>query len=192
MRGRAWAVVAALWLCACTLTTVQRDHTEPVFIPAGAGPIAGDLGLDVGDLGADEVDEGDIQGIALNTFEITNIAPGADVAFLDRVDVYVEAAGLPRVLIASGTDFPAGAKTVKLEPEDVELSDYLLGENFQLITMVNGEMPSTDTDLDVHVVVDVGVTPKGACNALQPAGTDDGGDDDNAGGSSSSAGTLGG
>lgn len=193
MRGRAWAVVAALWLCACTLTTVQRDHTEPLFIPAGNGPISGDLGVDVGDLGADDVEEGDIQGIELNTFEITSVTPGADVAFLDRIDVFVEAAGLPRVLIASGTDFPAGATTVKLVPEaDVELADYVLGENFQLFTLVNGRMPSTDTDLDVHVVVDVGVTPKGACNALQPAGSGDGTDDGSVGGSSTSAGTLGG
>jgi hypothetical protein len=193
MRGRAWAVVAAVWLCACTLTTVQRDHTEPVFIPAGSGPISGDLGLDLGDLGADEVDEGDIQGIALNTFEIKSVTPGADVAFLDRIDVFVEAAGLPRVLIASGTDFPAGATTVKLEPEeDVELADYLLGDNFQVITLVNGRMPPTDTDLDVHVVVDVGVTPKGACNALQPAGSDEDAGSGNVGASSSSTGTLGG
>jgi hypothetical protein len=193
MRIRGWGIAAMVWLCACTLTTVQRDHNEQVSIPAGNGPISGDLGLDMGDdLGADSVTEGDIQGISLDTFSITTTTPGTDVSFLDRVDVYVEAAGLPRVLIATGTDFPPGATSVELEPVDVELSDYLLGENLQVYTIVSGAMPGANTDLDVHVVVDVGVTPKGACNALQGDGDGTGAATEDDGDTVQSSGGLGG
>jgi hypothetical protein len=192
IRVRGWGVAAVMWLCACTLTTVQRGHDEHITVPAGRGPISGDLGLAIAqDLGAD-VTEGDIQGISLSTFSITTTTPGTDVAFFDRVDVYIEAAGLPRILIASGSDFPPGATSVQLDPVDEELSDYLLGENVQVYTIVSGAMPSANTDLDVHMVVDIGVTPKGACNALQGSDSGDEGTPEDTGGTVHSSGSLGG
>jgi hypothetical protein len=171
MRARGWGIAAIVWLCACTITTVQRDHSERVSIPAGSGRISGDLGLDLGvDLGTDAITERDIQGASLSTLSITTNTPGADISFLERVEVYVEAKGMPRVLIASGSDFPAGTTTVQLDLPDEELSDYLLADNVHVYTIVTGTMPDVDVDVYEHVVMDIGVTPEGACNALELAG----------------------
>lgn len=113
------------------------------------------------------VQPGDIQEVFLTTFVLTATSPsGADLAFLDSLDVFVSGPDLPTVRIASSTTFPQGQARVELDLDDVDLTDYVVSQSMTVSVEADGTRPGTDTELAVDFVLSVGVTAQGACNAI--------------------------
>jgi len=115
------------------------------------------------------VSPGDITEVWLTQFVIEVEAPdGADLAFLESVELYIEAPDLPRVLVASATEFD-GQTRVEFELEDVDISDYVISQSMTLDTEVSGRRPDQDTDLVADFTLNIGVTQQGACAAIEAA-----------------------
>lgn len=109
---------------------------------------------------------GDIDGVTLTSFVIDATAPaGADLSFLDSMQVSVEAPDLPKVLIASGDNFAAGDPSVALAIEPVDLTDYVVSQALTITTDVSGRRPDQDTDVRASLSLVIGVTAQGALNA---------------------------
>lgn len=112
------------------------------------------------------VEPGDIREARLVTFELR--APeGADLAFLDRMELFVEGPDLPRQRVAHQADFPEGQRVVAFEVEPVDLTDYVVSEALTLTTEVEGRRPDRAVDIEAAFAVDVGVTTRGACRAAR-------------------------
>ncbi len=110
---------------------------------------------------------GDIQEVFLADFVLTATEPpDADLSFIESIEVYVAAEGLPEVLIASADDFPEGVPEVAFTLEDVDLTEYVVSQSMDIRTDVTGRRPSDDTTVTADFVVDVGVTAQGVCNNL--------------------------
>lgn len=113
------------------------------------------------------VSPGDIQEVYLVDFVlVATDPPGADLAFLDRLEVFVEAPQLPRVRIASQSDFPEGIAEASFELEDVDLTDYVVSESMTITTDATGRRPDDDTTIEATFEIELGVTQQGLCNNL--------------------------
>jgi len=181
MRGN-WgaAAIVLVWsACGGDLFTVGVEDEATTTIPA-ATPLEvllGDVGF--GDFASMDltssqeirnqgVEPGDIEEVFLVAFELEALSPdGADLSFIDRMELYVEAPGLPRRRVASQDDFPAGEAVVAFELEGVDLTDYVVSEAMTLSTEVEGRRPDDDTEVEARYGIDVGVTAQGACNQVR-------------------------
>jgi hypothetical protein len=94
------------------------------------------------------------------------------MSWLDSMELYVEAPGVERALIASADDFPEGVASVSFDLYDVDLTPYAVSEAMTLATEVSGRRPDDDTTIRADVVLDVGVTGQGACNQAKAARAD--------------------
>lgn len=111
---------------------------------------------------------GDISEVYMELLELEVAGPsGADLSFIDSVELYVEAPNLPRLLVASQDDFPAGETLVAFDLEDVDLTDYVVSERMTFDTDMAGNRPDVDTDVTALFELKVGVTGQGACNATK-------------------------
>ncbi|RME28824.1 MAG: hypothetical protein D6798_01490 [Deltaproteobacteria bacterium] len=171
--------LAALWVgCQGRLLTIHVDDTAETTVARGTllESLIGDLGFDAFldmDITSSEelqnqgVAPGDISEVQLDLFTLEAIDPaGADLSFLDSVDLYVEAPGLDKVRIAWADSFPEGESLVDFTLEDVDLTDYVVSESMTLTTEVTGHRPDDDTVVQAHYDLAVGVTGQGACNNL--------------------------
>ena len=142
-----------------------RDSLEEAVADFGLGEFLTFDVVDAQELQNQGVEPGDIREVRLTDLVLTATAPpGADLAFLDRVEVFVSAPDLPEQRVAIAEAFPEGLAQVDFELEDVDLTDYVVSESMALTTRASGRRPSEDTDLRADVAVDVGVTGRGACN----------------------------
>jgi hypothetical protein len=175
----AYAGVGATVLAACgalLFITVDGESTTTVPAATPLEVLVSDLGFgDFLDLNITEADElqnqgvqpGDISVVELRAFTLeATDPPGSDLSFLEQLDVYVEAPGLDRVLIASQSDFPVGQALVDITPEDVDLTDYVVSESMTLTTDVTGSRPEDATEVVATYALRVGVTSQGACNYI--------------------------
>lgn len=145
--------------------------------------LAGDMGFGdfvSMDLAAEEelanqgVGPGDIKDVRLIEFALTVTDPqGGDLSWLESMELYVEAPGVERALIASADSFPEGVASVSFDLYDVDLTPYAVSEEMTLATEVSGRRPDEDTTIQADVVLDVGVTGQGACNQAKAARADD-------------------
>ncbi|MCB9741871.1 MAG: hypothetical protein H6741_23615 [Alphaproteobacteria bacterium] len=111
------------------------------------------------------VEPGDINEVFLTAFDLSITGPeSGDFAFLESLDVYVEAPGLESQLIASTSAFGEGVRQVAVDLEGVDLTDYVVSENMTLTTDVTGHRPEVTTDVKAYVALDVGVTAQGIRN----------------------------
>ncbi|MCK6513903.1 hypothetical protein L6R46_02435 [Myxococcota bacterium] len=145
--------------------------------------LAGDMGFGdfvSMDLAAEEelanqgVGPGDIKDVRLIEFALTVTDPqGGDLSWLESMELYVEAPGVERALIASADSFPEGVASVSFDLYDVDLTPYAVSEEMTLATEVSGRRPDNDTTIQADVVLDVGVTGQGACNQAKAARAND-------------------
>ena len=113
------------------------------------------------------VKPGDIREVYLSDFVLTATdPPGADLSFLERVEVIVAAPGLDAVTIASADAFPEGLASVDFQLEDVDLTEYVVSQEMDISTKVTGRRPNQDVSVTADFAVDVGVTGQGVCNNL--------------------------
>ena len=186
-RFAAYALVAASVLaCQAKLFTISVAQEDQVLVEKGTilEQLLGDFGfggfvsmtpIDSEELQNQGVAPGDIKDVRLVFFELEASSPaGADLAFIDALDIYVEAPGLPQVLLASASDFPEGQAVVAFEIEDVDLTEYVVSEALTLTTDVTAQRPEVDTTVTARFELDVGVTGQGACNQAKGDGNDGG------------------
>lgn len=179
--NRAWPIASAiaLWAaCSGKLFTITIDDSATTMIEKGTVLESALGGLGFGDLlqaditQSEElqnqgVEPGDIEEVYLVDFVLTATEPaGADLSFLERVDILVAAPGLPERVVASASDFPPGLAQVTFALEDVDLTDYVVSEAMTLTTDATGGRPDQDTTVVADFVIEVGVTGQGACSQL--------------------------
>lgn len=162
--------------CQGKLVTISVEKQSTTTVEGGSilENLLGDLGFDSFvsmDLTQSEelqnqgVEPGDIVDVRLVYLELEALSPpGADLSFIDSMDVYVSAPGLDEVRVASADDFPEGQAVVSFDIADVDLTDYVVSESMTLRTDVTGHRPDEDTEVEARFAVDVGVTVKGACS----------------------------
>jgi hypothetical protein len=180
-RLRVLPFLSVVWLaCNGQLFRIQVEESGSTTVEAGT--FLEDLLVDFGfddlvamditasqELANQGVEPGDIVESYLDDLSLVATSPGgADLAFLDRVDVYVESPGEERKLVASQSDFPPGVADVAFDLEDVDLTPYIVSKSLTLTTDVTGRRPPQDTVVEARFALSVGVTGQGACNALTP------------------------
>ncbi len=165
--------------CDATLITIDVPYETTTTVEAGTvlenliGEVGfGDfLNMDVTssqELQNQGVAPGDINAVSLTYFRLTAAEPdGADLSFLESLEFYAEAPDLPRVLVASASDFPAGQATVDLDVADVDLTDYVVSQSMTLSTEVEGRRPDDATDIFAELNLSIAVTGQGACNFIE-------------------------
>lgn len=111
------------------------------------------------------VEPGDIKDVRLEYMQLEATSPsGADLAFFNSMDIFVEAPDLPRMLIATATDFPEGQALIEMTIEDADLTDYATSESMTFDVEVSASRPQVDTDVTSRFSVAVGVTGQGVRN----------------------------
>jgi hypothetical protein len=109
------------------------------------------------------VTKDDIDSVKIESVTLTIVEPsGGNFDFLDTIELYVEAEGEDRRLIASGADFADGVSVIALDVEDVELAPYAVRESMSITADGTGEAPVDDTKIKVDVVLLVDVNLDGA------------------------------
>ena len=173
---------ALLFACDGTLLSIDVDGEAETVVEQGTllEDLVGDLGfgdfLDMDVTSASElqnqgVQPGDIQDVALTFFFLEATGPtGADLAFLESVELFVASPDLPRVRVASALEFPEGEARVDFTVDDVDLTDYVVSQSLTLETEITGQRPSEDTTVRAAYRLSVGVTSQGACNFVQGDG----------------------
>lgn len=174
-----WRPLAIALLLGCSsLFSIQVTESTRVTVPKGTvlEAVIGDLGFDGFtslDLTSSEelqnqgVAPGDIEETFLTAFSLEAVDPlGADLSFIDTMEIWVEAPGLEPALVAWQDTFPDGEATVDFELEGVDLTDYVVSQSMTLTTDVSGNRPDDDTEIEASFAIRVGVTRQGACNQL--------------------------
>jgi hypothetical protein len=109
------------------------------------------------------VERHQIDSVKILSLTMTIVDPqGEDFTFLDSIEFFVEADGLPKVSIATGGPFPSGASTVELTIPDQDLADYAASESMNITTEARGRRPDQDTTIDANLMLDVDVNVEGA------------------------------
>lgn len=169
-RGVAGAVAVAI-LCTCgTLDRFDVGTSASATIPK-ASLLEELIGL-VDFPGFDELDfsqqianqgvsEDQIDSVRLTSFVIHTEGSGATLDFIESASFYAEADDLPRILVASSTDF-AGQTSVELDlEEDAELKPYVVAPSMTLSAEVKGKKPQQDTKLTADVTLTIDATIPG-------------------------------
>ncbi len=173
----------AFWIgCEAKIYTFHVEESGQVLVERGTllEDLLGDLGfdsfLDMDITATDEfvnqgVEPGDVREVFLDLFELEAISPGgADLSFLESIEIYVESPDLPSVLIASADDFPEGQSLVVFELEDADLTDYVVSQSMTFTTDITGHRPDEDTTVEARFDLAVGVTTQGACSQIRGKG----------------------
>lgn len=172
-RWAALGVVLAFLACGGGIDTFEVTQDSTATIPQGSilEQLLGDIGF--GDLIAFDISqtqefknqgakksEIDSVHLTLLRLEIVDPPTGEDFTFLDSLDFYVEAEGLPKVRIASGGPFTAGDTVVDLVLDDVDLAPYATAPSMDITTDASGHRPDTDITIQgtIKFVVDVNVS----------------------------------
>jgi hypothetical protein len=114
------------------------------------------------------VEPGDIKDVQLVDFVLRAVdPPGADLAFLSRLQVFVEAPGVPRGRIAFQDEFPQGVPEIAFELETLDLTPYVVSESMTFTVEATGQLPEEDTTILASYEVEVGVTGQGCVRACQ-------------------------
>ncbi len=174
----AWGAAAGLVACGAKLFTIHVEDSATTEVPRGTlvEALLDDVGFDdfvemdlttATELQNQGVEPGDIREVTLDLFELeATDPPGADLSFLESMELWVEAEGLPPVLVASAEEFPEGVAVVTFDLETVDLTPYVVSEAMTFSTVTRGHRPAADTTVEARFDVAVGVTGQGACNQL--------------------------
>lgn len=146
------------------IASVEVERTSMGVIFADEEPNE----IDFGEFDNDEnITEDDIASAHLTGVVIDVIEPeGGDLSFADRVDVYIDAPGLPRRLLASQDRFPVGESRIVLRSAGLELEPYVIADSLHFTAIIDGEAPDEDVLVRAKARLDVAVTAEGVCNAM--------------------------
>ena len=177
-------VFVGLLACQGQLVVIELSESAEATIEGqstlgGLTDLVGALGFDgftemdisqSQDLVNQGVQPGDIETAYIASFTLSAIDPSdADLSFLSSLEIWVEAADLDRVLVASQVDFPEGVSVVEFELEDINLVDYVVSDSMKITTDARGSVPSDTVTIKADATFEIGVTAQGACNALSQA-----------------------
>lgn len=171
-RSAPLAVLLLATLAACGLDEIDVNASRRAVIqghPAGA---LADLPLAVDGLASFDVagsrefakhgaEPDDIDSVKLTSLLVTVEGPsGATLDFVDRVEFFASAPGLPTVKIAT-MDVAPGATTTRARVVDAELKDHATARSMTLSSRILGRQPREDTTVRVDAVlrVDVALGP---------------------------------
>jgi len=171
-------LLTALAMTGCSggLATITIEVEDTVTVEGGGllSELVGTLGfdgftqmnlIDAQELQNQGVSPGDIQEVFLSELTLSALSPdGADLSFIESLDVYVEAPDLPQVLVATQDSFPDGQDVVTFDLLGVDLTEYVVSESMTLTTDVTGNQPEDDTQVKAYVAIDVRVTAQGVIN----------------------------
>lgn len=170
-RAALLAVPAVLVLAGCgDLDEIDVVRSGTATVPGGpAVPLSGvvatfpfSIGRDA--LAEEGIDPGDVDSARLVALRL-EVTQGASLEdWLDAVSLWVEAPGLPRVLVASRTGIaalPDGTAAVDLEAAGVDLKPYVLADTTALTAEGSGTAPPVDTTLRATATVRVDVNVSG-------------------------------
>jgi len=172
-------LVVAAWVGCDALFHIDIDGASTTDVPAGTPfeTILGDLGfgefidMDVTDnseLQNQGVEPGDISSVEFTELHLEAVGPeGADLSFIERIDLYVSAPGLPEVRIASQGDFPVGQALVQLDLDDVDIVEYVVSQSMTITSDLTGSRPEEETSVEAYYALDIGVTKQGCNNYLK-------------------------
>jgi hypothetical protein len=154
---------AALLVVGCdgiATVEVQRSSMAVFWEDVDPGEI------DFGEFDNEEdVTSDDIAGAHVTSVVLEVVDPeDGDLQFADNVEIYIDAPGLERQLVAFGDDFPAGESRLVLEVAHVDLEPYVLADSIGFTAEVDGEAPDDDVIIEATATIDVGITAEGACN----------------------------
>jgi hypothetical protein len=95
-----------------------------------------------------------IDEITFTKFQVTSQTGNLD--FLKAVSVYIKAAGLSDLLIASKSNIPAGSTTVLLDPNGANIKEHIFKDKIQFRMQVTvGTAPASDQKLKLDQTVHV-------------------------------------
>lgn len=174
LRGSRTALVAALFAfpLACDgIDNIDVEVSGSATIPAATlvDTLLGSLAIG----GFDEIDfeqkfqnqgvtPDQVDSVKVKSFVLTIESPDdGNFDFLQGVSFFARAPGEDEVRIASAEAIPAGARTVELTLDDVELQAYATASSMTIRASVEGEKPPETTQLRADVVFDVDVTVPG-------------------------------
>lgn len=171
---RSLALAPALFLVAAgcgkldQIDVVRSGSATVPGVPGGAALPAGGIATFPISLGRDalqaqgvdpsDVDSAKLVGLRLEATQGTSLEK-----WLDSVSVYVEATGMPKVLVAQKSGIqalPAGTTAVDLDAMGVDLKPYVLAQTTNVTAEGSGNAPPVDTTVlaTATVRVDVNVT----------------------------------
>lgn len=165
--------------CSGGLATITVDVEDTVTVEGGGllSELVGQLGfdgltamnlVDSQELQNQGVSPGDIQEVFLSELTFTALSPdGADLSFIESLDVLVSAPDLPQERVASQDRFPAGQPVVGMDLDSIDLTAYVVSESMTLTTDVTGNQPVDDTEVKAYVAVDIRVTARGIINQVR-------------------------
>jgi hypothetical protein len=172
-RTLAFGVVLGALITCGGLDTFDVEQSATTTIPGGS-PIpfldtlfdfAGFNEFDISQSSEFEnqgVSKDDIDSVTMTSLRLRVISPdGADLSFLDSIEFFVDAEGLSKKRIAKGSSFPAGAREVELDVEDVDLKPYAVKDAMQITAKASGENPPQDIEVAADVVLSVDVNVSG-------------------------------
>jgi hypothetical protein len=170
--NRALALAPLVLLAACgridQIDVVRSASATIPGVPGGAAlppgavatfPIAiGRDALSAEGVNANDVDSAKLVGLRLEVTQGTSLEQWADA-----LSIYVEAPGLPKVLVAQRSGIralPAGTTRVDLDTPGVDLKPYVLAQTTSVTAEGSGSAPPADTTLQATATirVDVNVT----------------------------------
>ncbi len=106
-----------------------------------------------------EIDSASLVGLRLQVTQGTSLEK-----WLQSISLYVEAPGLPRVLVAQKSGIgalPAGTTQVDLDTSGVDLKPYVLATTTTVTAEGSGTVPPVDTTLEATATVRVKVNVAG-------------------------------
>lgn len=151
-------------LCSCTtldeLTKFDIEYSQRATIPSSTGI---NLPIDIftpametnseSKFAVNDTRKDLIEEIKLSELEMIILSPdNADFSFLNSIEVYISAAGLDEILIASLDDVPENSgNRITLNTSDLDLKEYIKKDEFSLrLNTVTDEVISTDHELEIN------------------------------------------
>ncbi len=104
-----------------------------------------------------QIDSVTVTSIVLS---IPEESDGQDFNFIESLAFFADADDLERVKVAEIVDVPDDVSSLELNVTEAELADYAAKESMDIITEVNGRLPSETTivDADVGLRIDVDIS----------------------------------
>lgn len=114
------------------------------------------------EFGNQGVTEDQVDSVRVRSFALVVEAPAdGSLDFLEGITFFASSEGLPEVRIASAAAIPAGARTIELTVDDVELEAYATAASMVVRGEVQGKRPDVETRVRAEVLFDVDVTIPG-------------------------------
>ncbi len=98
-----------------------------------------------------------IQRASVSVLALTVLSPAnQDFNFIEEIAFFAEAPGQPRQRIARKV-VPRGVRHFDLDLDGIDLTPYVKAESMRITTEVKGRRPASDTRLQVHMGLSMGV-----------------------------------